>query len=278
MIKPTTSRAYHVIGSGLPPAEMWISKSLLWKFMESPYIWKRKYDRGDVFQPTKATDWGSSVDVLITSPQEKLEAFAIGNFTSYRTDAAKAFRDQARLDEKIPFLQCKMPELEEAAGVLRDFLRSQGWYGVDTQMQVQMTHAIVIDGRKYNLKGLADLLRDKVEISDIKTTGAGLDDRSLRNTIADRGYHVQAALYLDLLSANNVSNPDAFPLFFQEQQWPYRCIRVNLDEIDIAKGRAWYQQAIQAWHHAVTTDTWPGAVLPTLEGGLPPWAKGGRDV
>lgn len=276
MIRPTTSRAYHAIGAGLAPADMWLSKSLLWKFGQSPFVFKENYDAGIKFEPTPATDWGSLVDCLVTSPAEFLEVAAIGNFQNWLTKEAKAFRDSARADGKIPFLQSKLPHLELAANRMREHIAAR--VSGDIQYQVQLTTDIEIDGTVYQCKGLADMLVDGAELQDIKTTGQGLDDRSLRNKINDLGYHVQAAWYIDLLRANGVDSPETFTLHFQESDFPFRTRSVILDYADIAIGREWYNHALYEWHRCVTTEVWPGQALDTMIGGLPAYAKGGHNV
>ena len=273
MIQPTTSRAYHSMGAGLPPAKMWVSKSLLWKFAPSPFAWKEERDAGIGFKPTDATDWGNLLDCRVTSPLEFLDVAAVGNFKDWRAKEAGAFRDAARAEGKIPFLQCKMAGLELAAKRMREHL-AQAING-EIQYQVQMTTEIEVGGDTFNCKGLADILVNGRFLHDIKTTGQGLELRNLRNKIADMGYHCQAAWYIDLMRANGVDTPDTFGLHFQESEFPYRTRTVMLDAADIAAGRAWYNGALSLWAYCSRSDDWPGQIMEPIIGGLSAYAKGG---
>jgi len=264
MIKHMPSREYHAIGRGADLPDMPLSKSLLWKFGQSPFKWKAEYDAGIGFKPTPSTEWGSLVDCLVTQPCEWQETAAIGNFDNWLTKEAKAFKAEAAVAGKIPVLLKQMPDLERASQMLREHLAR---HCTAPQYQIAATHEIAINGCRYTLRGLADIV-DANRLHDIKTTES-IDESKLRYKVRDFGYHVQAAFYIDLFRANGAEIDVAFDLHFQESSFPFRTRLVTLTPDDIRDGREWYANAIQQWHTCVTTGEWPGAELEPMTGGLP---------
>ena len=245
---------YHALGRSDNPAEMWLSKSHLWKFGQSPFAWRF----GPPMVITDAMRWGSLVDCLVTTPELFGEEYAIAPFADFRTKAAQEWRDK---ETRVVITRDMAQEATEAAKAMESHLARHGLQYAEPQKHA--IRELEVQGTIYTVKALADLVAVDA-IHDIKTTG-DIGERAIRNTIAERGYHVQGALYCDLFGM------EKFSLHFQERNAPYRTRRVDLDDRDMHEGRAWYLAAIERWHECVTTDTWPGAELETLTGGLPAW-------
>lgn len=245
---------YHAVGNSADLRKQWLSKSLLWKFGQSPFLWKH----GPPFKKTDAMRWGSLVDCLVTTPELFEEEFAILPFPDYKKQAARDWRDA----EKREVVTCE--EYEDAMKACKMMLEHLGRHVIGKTLSQAHKFAVIDhEGTCYNVKALADILTDDA-VHDIKTTQS-IDERAIRNTIAGLGYHVQGALYCDLFGR------DKFVLHFQESTAPYRTRRVDLTVADLEEGRRWYMRAIALWHECVTTDTWPGSELEPLTGGLPSW-------
>lgn len=245
---------YHATGNHTDLRKQWLSKSLLWKFGQSPYLWKH----GPPFRKTDAMCWGSLVDCLVTTPELYDEEFIVSPFDDFRkTEAKEWLAVQKREVIKYAYYceACKARDM-----MLFHLARHSVLH---VEKQAHKFAVIEHDGARYNVKALADLLAPDA-VHDIKTTGS-LEERAIRKTILERGYHVQGALYCDLFER------ERFVLHFQESSPPYRTRRVDLTVADLEEGRRWYMRAIALWHECVTTDTWPGAELETLTGGLPNW-------
>jgi len=245
---------YHATGNSPDLRKQWLSKSLLWKFGQSPYLWKN----GPLFKKTDSMRRGSLVDCLVTTPELFEEEFCMSPFPSFQTKESRAWRDS---QTKEIITAKEFAEGRNARDMMLAHLDRHGL--ADSKPQAHKFAVIEHEGTRYNVKALADLLTDGA-VHDIKTT-ADITERGIRNTIAALGYHVQGALYCDLFER------DKFVLHFQESTAPYRTRRVDLTVADLEEGRRWYMRAIGLWHECVTTDTWPGAELEPLTGGLPHW-------
>lgn len=247
---------YHALGASKDPRQMWLSKSTLWKFYDSPY----NFRFGPPLVVTDAMRWGSLVDCLVTTPELFAEEFVVAPYADFRTKEAREWRDN---ETRTAITAERLKDARNAAEMMDAHLWRHKLE--DAKKQEHAIRQVEIDGTEYTIKALADIVMPDA-VHDIKTTG-DIGERAIRNTIADRGYHVQGALYCDMFER------DKFSLHFQETSEPYRTRRVDLNERDLAEGRAWINRALALWHECVTTDTWPGLELETITGGLPNWYK-----
>ena len=81
--------------------------------------------------------------------------------------------------------------------------------------------------------------------------------REITNTIINRGYHWQAALYLDLWNAASGENRDRFMICFIEVTEPYETAWIEVSRGLIDDGRAGYMNALAKWQSCVAIDVWP---------------------
>lgn len=244
---------YHAIGH-----EVALSKSLLWDFYPSPWAWARR-------EPKKATEamvWGSLVDCLLLQPDQFNACFAVSPFDSFQTKEARIWRDA----QSLPIItRDTLQEAWRAVKVLEENGRvnaiiSQSKPQVSVFANVQFPDI----GTPYGAKCRIDLLPfsegEKI-IWDLKTV-ASLS--RLEWTILDRGYHVQAAWYLDLYNLASGDDRDSFGFIFQESKPPYEIALVELDSDAIAAGREWYVKAVQRWHECQTTGIYPSPTAETV--------------
>ena len=109
-------------------------------------------------------------------------------------------------------------------------------------------------------------------ITDLKTTRASLDDRSIGAEFASRGYHIQAAFYCDGFAACTKCVP-VYSFVVVQNRPPYGCVVRRLDNESIDAGRKWYRHLLGVWKHGTTTGDWPGVEggIGTLE--VPKWER-----
>lgn len=134
-----------------------------------------------------------------------------------------------------------------------------------------------VEGLTLPCKALLDIVPDRQgewgdSLADLKTTGKLDDMRQLEKTIYERGYHVQAALYLDLYNALTGEGRTEWLLVFQLASAPFEVAVVRLSTEAIAKGRDWYLTAIRKWAQCLTMDVWPSPFDGVIEASLPAWA------
>lgn len=108
-------------------------------------------------------------------------------------------------------------------------------------------------------------------LADLKTT-TDASPRALAKTVANFGYHQQAAFYLDGYRALRGGDP-AFVFVFVEKDPPYLVSVVELDQSALIVGAELNRRALARFAECQATDTWPGH-SPEIElVGLPAWAS-----
>lgn len=242
---------YHAVGP-----DKALSKSSLWDFYPSPWAWTRREPK----KVTEAMIWGSLVDCLLLQPFELGNCFAISPYDEFRTNEAKAWRDAQRLP--IASKQV-LADATAAAEILRKnsivkMLACSSKFQVSVFASVQFPEIETPYAAKCRIDILPTSPKAKA-LWDLKTV-ASLN--KLEWTILDRGYHVQAAWYLDLFNLATGDDRDSFGFIFQESKPPYEIALVELDSDAIAAGREWYTKAVQRWHECQTTGIYPS---PTAE-------------
>jgi len=94
----------------------------------------------------------------------------------------------------------------------------------------------------------------------------------LTSLVINRGYHWQAALYIDLWNLASGENRNEFIIVFMAVDRPFEMATVLLDEDFIKLGREGYMQALAKWNQCVQTKHFPPAIdgLQTIS--PPKWA------
>ena len=116
-------------------------------------------------------------------------------------------------------------------------------------------------------------------VVDVKTTRDAAPEAFAR-TIAQRGYHRQAALYLRGLAAHGI-DVGGFTILAVDKDDPYAVAAYRLDDADLAAGGREVDRLLAAWAECDRTGSWPGygggGLVPIR---LPAWARdraGGDD-
>jgi len=130
-----------------------------------------------------------------------------------------------------------------------------------------------------NLKGRPDYIRpDKHFIIDLKTTFDASVDGFTR-AAADGGYHIQAALYSDLMEMiTNDGRGWSFYFIAQEKRKPYAFNIFEASPQFVGQGRYEYEQLLKLYNMCLKEGRWPGYQVfcqwksGNIELNLPPWA------
>jgi hypothetical protein len=133
-------------------------------------------------------------------------------------------------------------------------------------------------GMTLRMKGLVDIVPAASGeygnyLVDLKTTGKLDDVRQIERTIYERGYHAQAALYLDLWNALTGEDRRQFAFVFQQNTEPFEVAIVELDAAALRIGRKWYLRALKLWARCIATNEYPSPWDECQIVGLPAWAK-----
>lgn len=127
------------------------------------------------------------------------------------------------------------------------------------------------------IRGRLDWLSHRVA-TDYKTAASD-DPVAFRKTAALRGYHIQAAFYMDLLEA--VGLPvDEFAFIVQCKEAPYEVFVTTLAPRAVARGRELYTRALERFRDCTDSGFWPGRVDPEtyLITDLPEWAYRDNEI
>jgi hypothetical protein len=117
-----------------------------------------------------------------------------------------------------------------------------------------------------------DFLKADGVIVDVKTT----DDASPKGfarSIAKFRYHVQAAFYLDGISASKTQKADTFVLIAIEKTYPFAVATYQITDFDMALGRDSYRKNLHTFAECLKTNTWPAYSSEIEPIALPAWAQ-----
>lgn len=248
-IEHNLGRAYYLRSANPQNLNAPVSKSLLWDFSESPYKWRHSSGK----EVTKAMDLGTLIHAAILEPETAItDIAAVSPFPDFRTKAAQEWKaDQREMGKMIVTEE----DIRTASGCEQVFSEDYAQRfagGYKTEVAVFGTIGAT------EIKGMIDLVPDNLDVLvDLKTTARIGNLREITNTIINRGYHWQAALYLDLWNAASGEARNRFVICFIEVSEPYETAWVEVSRELIEAGRAGYMNALAKWQSCVAIDVWP---------------------
>ena len=231
-----------------------------------------KWDR-DNGQPQKdAFDFGHAAhaEVLgIGMPIEVIDA------PDWRTKAAQEAKKKAYAEGKVPLLADDKRAVEEMAAALRQHPIAAAlldpehgkpevsgfWHDTD--------HDVM---RRLRTDWLPDTDGGRLIVPDYKSCPSA-EPGAIRKAVANFGYYMQHAWYVDGLHALGVAEDIAFVFIFQEKTAPYLVTVAELDAEAVLIGRKRNDQALQVYAECVATDTWPPYTTDVELISLPGWAS-----
>lgn len=233
-----------------------------------------KYDRDHPQAPKKEFDLGHAAHLYVLGEGPELEVI---DFPDWRKKDAQIQRDEAYLAGKVPLLVKDHDMVLAMAEAIRQHpiagplftpgtgLAEQSLFWTDPRTGVRcrcrpdwMPHRG--DGR--------------LVVVDYKTAKA-VDEAALQRAVYERGYHAQAAHYLNGVKALGLHGDQepAFVFVFQAKTAPYLVHLVELDFPALALGAARNERALRTYAECERTGNWHGfndriTYLP-----LPPWGE-----
>ena len=225
-----------------------VSKSLLWDFNKSPFKWRHSKPR----ETSKAMELGTLIHAATLEPETLGDLVIVSPYPDFRTKEAREWRDHQVSMGKIIVPEEDLQRVSDVAEVVLEDYHLQFPAGYKTEV------AVFGKTGETGIKGLIDLVPDGLDcLIDLKTTGeiGGLD--AIQRTIVNRGYHWQAALYLDLWNAASNEKRTRFVFCFVEVDSPHETAWVELSENLLELGRAGYMNALAKWQTCVATNRWP---------------------
>lgn len=241
-----------------------VSKSLLWDFYQSPFKWRHSHPRGE----TPAMALGSLVHALCFTPESLETEYAVSPYDSFRTNEAKTWRADMELAGRRVITQDQHDEASAIADCVMntDLLFRFGERKYEVQVEAKMLGTTV--------KGMIDIVPEYTRsLVDLKTISSIENLKNLQRVIVNRGYHWQAAMYLDLWNATTGDDRNEFEFIFIETSHPYEWAEVKVSGRLIEVGRDAYLDALNLWVKCVKNNHFPRSVegIQTID--CPFWAE-----
>lgn len=261
-IVKSPGREYYADGASPKNLGGAVSKSILWSFAQNP----RKWFHGGPVEPTPAMNLGSLAHALWFQPETVQKDFAVSEFDSYRTKAAQEWRDEQVAAGNMVVTQEQMDNAYEVVY----YAKARAYYLGLSSYEV----AVYAEVGPTKVKGMIDIVpRYGAALADLKTTTTIGDVNNITRTILSRGYHWQAAMYLDLWNAASGEDRNEFHIIFAETCDPYETALVKLDSELIQHGRVGYMNALSRWQECVRKNDFPSAYPEEITITLPAWEK-----
>jgi hypothetical protein len=225
-----------------------VSKSLLWDFNKSTFKWRHSKPK----ESTKAMELGTLIHAATLEPETFDDLVIVSPYPDFRTKEAREWKiEQAELG-KIITSEDEIEKIKATASVVLDDYHSQ--FSAKYQTEVAVFGKI----GSTEIKGLIDLVPDGLDcLIDLKTISSIDSLEAIQRTIVSRGYHWQAALYLDLWNAASGEKRTRFVFCFVEVESPHETAWVELSENLLDIGRAGYMNAVAKWQTCIASDHWP---------------------
>lgn len=224
-----------------------------------------------VVHEAKHYDIGSAVHALLLEPEHALICRVQAE--NWRSKAAQEARTTARGLGLIPLLDHDADMVEACVRAVRPQLAAFDDEGTPF-LSGLIENTIVWERDGVLCRARPDSMQPNV-IDDLKTATSALPAKWTR-TISDHGYDVQAAMYLDGLTAvGEVRNPK-WRWIVVEPTPPF-AVSVIVPGADVlAVGEAKFAYARKWWRHCLEADDWPAYPTEIVEAELPPWADEAR--
>ncbi len=272
----TDTSAYHSQQHKRGQPGFVMSRSELTTFAACPSKWIRGWRSED----TESTEWGSLIDCLVLQPDTFKADFAIKPETYRSDEGEKPWNGNSKVckqwlaDHEGKSIISAKERIGADAAVSRlvdddeinDFLQASdkqvmataGWTDKETGLVVPLK--ILVD-----LVPWEDHERFGKDLGDLKTTR----DASLRpynKDVFHHGYHVQAALYLDVYCAATGEDRVGFRHVVSENSSPYEPGLRYISNEYVELGRVTYKSQLAFYCRCLAEQRWPGYDdLETLE-------------
>jgi len=239
-----------------------VSKSLLWDFNRSPYKW---FNGRKEKESTPAMRTGTLYHTACLEPHKLEMEYIVSPYNDFRTKEAREWRDSMT---NLKVITADEYIRAESAGYA--FRKNPA---IEHLPDYRTEVAVFAEVFGTPCKCLVDLVPDSnVSLIDLKTTQSIESVEQLTSLIVNRGYHWQAALYLDLWNMASGEDRKEFMFVFMEVDRPYEMANILLDEDFIKLGRQGYMQALAKWNQCVQAKHFPPAIDGIQTISPPKWA------
>lgn len=239
-------------------AKILLEKSPAHARLEHPKLCPPASDDDEPEKYVKAQAIGNAAHALLIGRGKEL---AVGNFESWMSKDAKAFKADALAKCLTPILDKHMQSAEEMCGAALSQLEQMPQH--DTAfLPGAGSGEVVLAWQEGNLwfRTMIDWVREtRPSCYDLKTSAMSCAPHAVEDRASVMGWDLQGAMHERGLDALDPKNAGRRKFYFValENEPPYGLTVVELSEADLTMGRKKLAMAIDIWRHCMATDTWP---------------------
>lgn len=214
-------------------------------------------------------DLGTAVHAMLLEGRDIVEPIEAEN---WRTKDAKAARDEARANGKVPLLEGDYGDaLEMVESAMLQIARFDASPGLLLDGAAEQT--LVWEEQGVLCRSRLDWLRDDFRaIDDLKTTRRSANPDGFSRVLFDMGYDMKAAFYLRGVKA--ITGVDAvFRWIVVEPKAPYALSVLTPGPDVLALADAKVDKAIRVWRDCLERNHWQGYPQQVCTVELPPWEE-----
>ncbi len=190
----------------------------------------------------------------------------------YKTDAAKAERDEARAAGKIPILPHKWAAVERmVSAAKKQIANHEDAADMFTEGKPEVTLRWEEDGILFRSR-LDWLHFDCARIDDLKTSGISANPEVFTRQMFANGLDIQAALYRRAVNAVHGTMP-RFRFAVVETEDPHALSVIEPSAGIITIGEKKIEYAKTLWRDCLASNKWPGYPAVTHKPELPEWEE-----
>lgn len=199
---------------------------------------------------------------------------------NYNTKAARAERDTAYADGKVPLLVPERAQVDAMTAAVRGhhitgplfdlgrgLLPERSLFWRDDEFKVW--RRAMLDGIL-----LPETTGDRLIVVDVKSC-ASAEPSAISKSMAKYGYYQQAPWYLDGCIACQLTGPQEprFVFVFVEKNPPHVITVVEPKDDDLTWGRIRNRKALDVYRRCTEAGRWPGYADDVVTIGIPSWAE-----
>lgn len=201
---------------------------------------------------------------------------AILDYPNYLTKAAKDARNGARAAGQVPLLMSEYEDVMAMVQMINRHPVAGPLFTKDTGLAEQSLFWVDEPTGSW-CRARLDWLKPapeggRVIVADLKTITVA-DAASIEKSVANFGYHQQAAFYLDGVRSLGIHPDPAFVLVFVEKTAPHLVHVVQLDAYTLRLGELKNRRALETYTACTEAGRWPGYPTDITTVSLPAWAE-----
>lgn len=248
-----------------------VSQSDLKLLDRSPAHLKAKRDGLTDSKPTAGQFIGSAIHAASLEPDEFDRQYVVApeKFKARNAAGLKAWKE-----EQDPSQTIIMAYEYTKIARMRDKLHAHPWVGPRLRAAQCEVSCFATDPETgVTVRVRFDMITDGGMILDLKKTQDARDD-AVSRAIANYGYYIQNALYVDAPGwLGDDYRPEGFAFVFIEEEAPHGIAVRFLEAEDVERGRQECRRLLNKYAECLAADEWPGYDDEPGYIGMPGWAR-----